>query len=70
MEEINYKQYQLNQSQKVKSDALVNSAPRDKLPKNFTGRDIIKKMQYNWYKDLVSPQKESMFQEIGKQILK
>jgi len=70
MEEINYKQYQLNQSQHQKTIPLVNSVPRDRLPKNFTGRDIIKKMQYNWYKDLTSPQKEGMFQEIGKQILK
>jgi hypothetical protein len=50
-------------------NSLIYSAPRDKLPKDFTGKDIIQKMQQNWYKDLVGSQRESAFQEAAKHIV-
>lgn len=69
-EDYSYQQYQINEQKQIQPSPLHNSEPRDKLPSNYTGKDIIRKMQQNWYKELVGAQRESMFQGVAKQIVK
>jgi hypothetical protein len=65
-DELSYKIYQMQDKAHEKHNSLLYS-PQDKLPKNYTGKDIIQKMQKNWYNDMVG--KESAFQGVAKQIL-
>ena len=69
-DDLSYQQFQKGEQSLDSKRFLYNSTPKDKLPKNYTGRDIVKKMQQNWYKDLVGSQRESMFQGVAKQIVK
>ena len=70
-EDISYNRYLQNQSSEVGNHSYLSASPqRERLPKEFTGRDIIKKMQYNWYKDLMSSENKTAFQGTGNQIIK
>ncbi len=69
-DDLGYSLFQKGDQLVDRKQLFYNSTPREKLPKNYTGRDIINKMQQNWYKDLVGSQRESMFQGVAKQIVK